>query len=121
MVHLHLACNDRNVFFTSEQPKKYNAWSCQNVCDALSFLSDKIFIQFGTKLYKQVVGIPVDTNCALPGAQWLSGSVLDSRQRGRGFEPHRRHCVVVLKQDTFILAKYWFNPDRHVPVKLKDC
>ena len=38
------------------------------------------------------------------GAQWLSGRVLDSRQKGSGFEPHRRHCVVVLEQDTFILA-----------------
>ena len=38
------------------------------------------------------------------GAQWLSSRVLDSRPRGRGFEPHRRHCVVVLEQDTFILA-----------------
>ena len=36
--------------------------------------------------------------------QWLSGRVLDSRQRGRGFEPHRRQCVVVLEQDRFILA-----------------
>ena len=36
--------------------------------------------------------------------QWLSGRVLDSRPKGRGFEPHRRHCVVVLEQDTFILA-----------------
>ena len=38
------------------------------------------------------------------GAQWLSGRVLDLRPRGRGFEPNRRHCVVVLEQDTFILA-----------------
>ena len=38
------------------------------------------------------------------GAQWLSGRVLGSRPRGRGFEPHRRLCVVVLEQDTFILA-----------------
>ena len=38
------------------------------------------------------------------GAQWLSGRVLDSRPKGRGFEPHRPHCVVVLGQDTFILA-----------------
>ena len=37
-------------------------------------------------------------------AQWLSGRVLDSRPSGRGFEPHRHHCVVVFKQDTFILA-----------------
>ena len=34
----------------------------------------------------------------------LSGRVLDSRPRGRGFEPHRRNSVVVLEQDTFILA-----------------
>ena len=38
------------------------------------------------------------------GAQWLIGRVLDSRPKGRGFEPHRRHCVVVLEQDSFILA-----------------
>ena len=38
------------------------------------------------------------------GAQWLSGRVLDSRPRGCGFELHQCHCVVVLEQDTFILA-----------------
>ena len=61
----YLACNDRNAFFTSEKKtKKYHAWSCQNVCDALIFLLDNIFIRFGTKLYRQVVGILMDTNCA---------------------------------------------------------
>ena len=60
----YLACNDRNAFFTSEKPKKYHAWSCQNVCAALTFLLDNIFIRFGTKLYRQVVGIPMGTNCA---------------------------------------------------------
>ena len=33
------------------------------------------------------------------GAQWLSGRVLDSRPRGRGFEPHRHHCVVSLSEN----------------------
>ena len=33
------------------------------------------------------------------GAQWLSGRVLDSRPRGRGFEPHRPHCVVSLSKN----------------------
>ena len=60
----YLACYDRNACFTSEKPKKYHAWSCQNVCDALTFLLDNIFIRFGTKLYRHVVGIPIDTNCA---------------------------------------------------------
>ena len=64
----YLACNDRNAFFNSEKPKKYHAWSCQNVCDALTFLLDNIFIRFGTKLYRQVVGIPMGTNCAPLGA-----------------------------------------------------
>ena len=32
------------------------------------------------------------------GAQWLSGRVLDARPKGRGFEPHRRHCVVSLSK-----------------------
>ena len=32
------------------------------------------------------------------------GRVLDSRPKGGGFEPHRRHCPMVLEQDTFILA-----------------
>ena len=38
------------------------------------------------------------------GAQWLSGRVLDLRPKGCEFEPQRRHWVVVLEQDTFILA-----------------
>ena len=38
------------------------------------------------------------------GVQWFSVRVLDSKPRGPGFEPHGRHCVVVLEQDTFILS-----------------
>ena len=35
---LYLACNDKNTFFTSEQPKRYKLWSCQKMCDALHYL-----------------------------------------------------------------------------------
>ena len=61
---LYLACNDKNAFFTSEQPKRYKLWSCQKMCDALHYLLDIIFIRFGSKLYRQIVGIPMGTNCA---------------------------------------------------------
>ena len=37
----------------------------------------------------------------LLGAQWLSGRVLDSRPKGRGFEPHRRHYVVSLSKNIY--------------------
>ena len=40
----YLACNDRNAFFTLEKSKTYHAWSCQNVCEALTSLLDNIFI-----------------------------------------------------------------------------
>ena len=33
-------------------------------CEALTFLLDNIYISFGSKLYRQIVGIPMDTNCA---------------------------------------------------------
>ena len=61
---LYLALNDKNAFFTSEQPKRYKLWSCQKICDALHYLLDNIFIRFGSKLYRQIVGISMGTNCA---------------------------------------------------------
>ena len=61
---LYLACNDRKAIFTSSDKSRYTLWSCQNVCDALSYLLDNIYIRFGTKLYRQIVGIPMGTNCA---------------------------------------------------------
>ena len=57
-------CNDKNAFFTSEQPKQYKLWSCQKMCDALHYILDNIFIRFGLKLYRQIGGIPMGTDCA---------------------------------------------------------
>ena len=34
------------------------------VCDDLVYLLDNIFIRFGTKLYRQTIGIPMGTKCA---------------------------------------------------------
>ena len=34
------------------------------MCEALTFLLDNIYIRFGSKLYRQIVGIPTGTNCA---------------------------------------------------------
>ena len=45
---------DRKVLFAA----------CQNVCEALSYLLDNIYFRFRTNLYRQIVGIPMGTNCA---------------------------------------------------------
>ena len=34
------------------------------MCEALIYLLDNIYIRFGTKLYRQTVGILMGTNCA---------------------------------------------------------
>ena len=47
-----------------KMPKRYKLWSCQKMCDALHYLLDNIFIRFGSKVYRQIVGIPMGTNCA---------------------------------------------------------
>ena len=54
---------------TLENPKNISRMVMSKyICDALTFLLesrlDNIFIRFGTKLYRQVVGISMDTNCA---------------------------------------------------------
>ena len=61
---LYLACNDKKAFFISKQPKRYKLWSCQKMCDALHYFLENVFIRFGLKLYRKIVGIPMGTNCA---------------------------------------------------------
>ena len=60
---LYIAYYDKKAFFTSTDNKGYKLWSCQNVCDTLSYLLNNIYIKFGNKLYRQIVGTPMGTNC----------------------------------------------------------
>ena len=60
--------------------------------------------RFRLRAVRQLLGIfgPIpywQSKTFVEGAQWLSGRVLDSRPKGRGFEPHRRHCVVSLSKN----------------------
>ena len=61
---IYLVFNENRAFFTSEQPKQYKLWSCQKMWAALHYLLDNIFIRFGSKIYRQFVGIAMGTNCA---------------------------------------------------------
>ena len=60
---LYRACNVRNAFFTSKVHEKYTLWTCQKMCEALTFLVDNIYIRFGIHFFRQFVGIPTGTNC----------------------------------------------------------
>ena len=43
-------------------------------------------------------------------AQWLSGRMLDSRPKGRGFEPHRRYCVVSINHCLVLVQPREISP-----------
>ena len=94
---LHLLVNFHDYLLSVDffyfQNKIRGSSECQTIWIQiwLSISSGLIWVQTVCKGYQM-------------GAQWLSGRVLDLRMRGCGFEPHRRHCIVVLEQDTFILA-----------------
>ena len=41
-----------------------NMYTADNICKIIEFLIDYIFVQFGGRLFHQVIGIPTGTNCA---------------------------------------------------------
>ena len=77
-------------------PNFFYHGSVQCIPDLAALIGFNLFAKEATKVRKK--------SKMRKGAQWLSGRVLDSRPKGSGFEPHWRHCAVVLEQDTFILA-----------------
>ena len=60
---LYSVFNIKHAFFISEQHTKIKLWSCQKVCDAFHYLFDKIYLRVGSKLYGQIAGIPMGSNC----------------------------------------------------------
>lgn len=52
-----LACNNIKAFFTNGSFDNYTMWTCYEVCEALIFLLDNIFVRYGTTVYRQIVGI----------------------------------------------------------------
>ena len=59
-----IACNAEKAFFTDDKFSNYTMWTCSDFCDSLIFLLDNIFVRFGDSIYRQIIGIPMGTNCA---------------------------------------------------------
>ena len=39
-------------------------WSCAELCEAFTFLTENKYVQFDGMVYQQIVGIPMGTYCA---------------------------------------------------------
>ena len=51
-------------FLVAINKKNYVNWTCFDTIYALEFLLDNIFVRFGDSVYRQIIGIPMGTNCA---------------------------------------------------------
>ena len=94
----YIACNERQAFFTSGDTKRYKLWSCQNVYEALIYRLDNIYIRFGTKLYRQIVGIPMGTHCAPLVADLLAHLSRRLTRCAYSISIVRRPSVVVVRR-----------------------
>ena len=70
----------------------------ENSSEVFSFIVLNLFCSFTEGVQRLFQGKLLFSKASV-GAQWLSGRVLDSRPKGRGFEPHRRHWVVSLSKN----------------------
>ena len=53
-----------STYFSNKIQNGKTCYSEEQVISILEFLIDNIFVSFGGTLFQQVVGIPMDTNCA---------------------------------------------------------
>ena len=51
-------------YFVKEHSDSKNKYTEDNIVNMLEFLVDSIFVVFGGKVFQQIVGIPMGTNCA---------------------------------------------------------
>ena len=59
-----IATDNFRTFWTDEKKCNRYHFSCRDLCRAIDFLIDNIFVRFGGKVFRQVIGIPMGTNSA---------------------------------------------------------
>ena len=51
-------------YFVKEPSDSKSKYTEEDIIEMLEFLVDNIFVVFAGKVFKQVIGIPMDANCA---------------------------------------------------------
>ena len=60
-----IATNNFRTFWTNVRTStRYTFFSCRELCLAVDFLIDNIYVRFGSSVFRQVIGIPMGTNSA---------------------------------------------------------
>ena len=63
--YTHIKVTRAKGYFTHDvNGGREGMYTADNICRMIEILIDNIFVQFGGRLFRQVIGIPVGTNCA---------------------------------------------------------
>ena len=61
--YTHIKVGRNKSYFTSDPLNGDNKYTANDICKMTEFLVDNIYVRFGGKLFRQLVGIPMETNC----------------------------------------------------------
>ena len=62
--YTHIKVGRNKSHFTSDPLNGDNKYTASDICKMIEFLVDNIYVRFGGQLFRQMVGIPMGTNCA---------------------------------------------------------
>ena len=62
--YTHIKVGRNKNYFTSDPLNGDNRYTANDICKIIEFLVDNIYFRFDGQLFKQMVGIPMGTNCA---------------------------------------------------------
>ena len=60
----HIKVGRNKSYFTSDPSSGDKKYTANDICKITEFLVDNIYVRFGGQLFRQMVGIPMGTNCA---------------------------------------------------------
>ena len=62
--YTHIKVGRNKSYFTSDPLNGDNKYTANDIRKMIEFLVDNIYVRFGGQLFRQMVGIPMGTNCA---------------------------------------------------------
>ena len=62
--YTHVKVGRNKSYFPSDPLNGDNKYTANDICKMIEFLVDNTYVRFGGQLFRQMVGIPMGTNCA---------------------------------------------------------
>ena len=62
--YTHIKVGRNKSYFTNDLLNGDNKYTANHICKMVEFFMDNIYFRFGGQLFRQMVGIPMGTNCA---------------------------------------------------------